>query len=123
MALGLHPQNVPNTLTQLHSISDEIWYRAGDQALDMSWYTKRALVSKLYAITELHLIQDTSPDKQATWEFLDRRIDDVMRIGPNLALSKNLTEAVGAGLSSILTIVKPYRNFNDTEILRRQEEL
>ena len=89
----------------------------------MSWYTKRALVSKLYAITELHLIQDTSLDKQATWEFLDRRIDDVMRIGPNLALSKNLTEAVGAGLSSILTIVKPYSNFNDTEILRRQEEL
>ena len=89
----------------------------------MSWYTKRALVSKLYAVTELHLIQDTSPDKEATWEFLDRRIDDVMRIGPNLSLGKNFSEALGSGFSSILTILKPYQNFDDTEIRRRQEEL
>jgi rpsU-divergently transcribed protein len=36
MALGMQPGNVPNTLKQIHSISDEIWYQAGDKAVDVS---------------------------------------------------------------------------------------
>ena len=26
MALGMHPKNLPNTLQQIHAISDEIWH-------------------------------------------------------------------------------------------------
>ena len=36
MALGAQPQNVVNTMTAVHNISDEIWYQAGDKAVDVS---------------------------------------------------------------------------------------
>lgn len=36
MALGAHPQNLPSTFSQIHSISDEVWFQAGDKAVDVS---------------------------------------------------------------------------------------
>ena len=36
MALGAQPQNVTSTLKQLHAISDEIWFQAGDKSIDVS---------------------------------------------------------------------------------------
>ena len=36
MALGAQPQNVPQTLKQIHAISDEVWFQAGDKAIDVS---------------------------------------------------------------------------------------
>jgi rpsU-divergently transcribed protein len=39
MALGMHPQNLPNTLQQIHAISDEIWFQAGDKAVDVSRFS------------------------------------------------------------------------------------
>lgn len=41
MALGLKPENLPTTLSQLYKISDEIWYLAGDRSIDINWYNKR----------------------------------------------------------------------------------
>jgi ubiquinone biosynthesis protein COQ9 len=41
-------------------------------------------VSKLYTVTELYMLQDKSDNKEATWEFLDRRLDEVMIIGKTL---------------------------------------
>jgi len=80
MALGAQPQNFAATAKQLHAISDEIWHQAGDKALDTSWYTKRALVTKIYVATELYMLQDDSYGNGATWEFLDRRIDNVLEV-------------------------------------------
>lgn len=81
MALGALPSNVPSTLRQIHSISDEVWFQAGDKAVDFSWYTKRAIVSKIYVATELYMLQDSSENHEATWEFLDRRIENVLAMG------------------------------------------
>jgi ubiquinone biosynthesis protein COQ9 len=46
----------------------------------VNWYTKRATLSAVYSSTVLYWLGDTSDGHQATWEFLDRRIDNVMQI-------------------------------------------
>jgi ubiquinone biosynthesis protein COQ9 len=76
MALGLQPKNLTTTLQQISSISDEIWKLSGDQSTDINWYTKRALLSKIYVLTETYMLQDKSPNFEQTWEFLDNRLED-----------------------------------------------
>jgi len=60
--------------------SDAIWTALGDTADDINWYTKRATLSGVYSATVLYWLGDTSPGDQQTWDFLDRRIDEVMQI-------------------------------------------
>ena len=59
--------------------ADAIWTALGDTSTDLNWYTKRATLSAVYAATVLFWLGDDSPDHQATWDFLDRRIENVMR--------------------------------------------
>ena len=59
---------------------DAIWNGLGDTSDDLNWYTKRATLSGVYGATVLYWLGDESPGNRDTWEFLDRRIDDVMRI-------------------------------------------
>ena len=60
--------------------ADAIWTALGDTSTDINWYTKRATLSGVYSATVLFWLGDDSPGHTATWDFLDRRIDDVMRI-------------------------------------------
>ncbi|WP_299286358.1 COQ9 family protein [uncultured Tateyamaria sp.] len=60
--------------------SDLIWNTLGDTSKDVNWYTKRATLAGVYSTTVLYWLGDDSADNQATWAFLDRRIDDVMQI-------------------------------------------
>ena len=60
--------------------ADRIWKALGDTSDDINWYTKRATLSGVYSSTVLYWLGDDSADRQATWDFLDRRIADVMRI-------------------------------------------
>lgn len=46
----------------------------------MNWYTKRAALTGIYNSTELVMVQDSSPDFQDTWNFLDNRIQDVVNM-------------------------------------------
>lgn len=59
---------------------DAIWTALGDTSDDVNWYSKRATLSAVYSATLLFWLGDDSPDRQATWAFLDRRIDNVMQI-------------------------------------------
>jgi len=59
---------------------DRIWLALGDTSDDVNWYTKRATLSGVYGTTVLFWLGDTSEDHARTWEFLDRRIEDVMQI-------------------------------------------
>jgi ubiquinone biosynthesis protein COQ9 len=59
---------------------DLIWDTLGDTSDDVNWYTKRATLSGVYTATVLYWLGDDSADHAATWEFLDRRIDNVMQI-------------------------------------------
>lgn len=58
---------------------DAIWTALGDTSEDFNWYSKRATLSGVYASTVLYWLGDGSEDHQATWEFLDRRIENVMQ--------------------------------------------
>lgn len=60
--------------------ADAIWDALGDTSQDVNWYTKRATLSGVYASTVLYWLGDDSYDGSDTWEFLDRRIEDVMQI-------------------------------------------
>ena len=56
-----------------------IWEALGDTSDDVNWYTKRATLSTVYSSTLLYWLGDDTPDHRATWEFLDRRIENVMQ--------------------------------------------
>ena len=74
------PANAPSGLKTLYRTVDEIWYAAGDRSVDFGFYTKRGLLAGVFSSTLLHWLDDGSEDFEATWAFLDRRIEDVMRI-------------------------------------------
>lgn len=59
---------------------DAIWYLAGDNATDFNYYTKRGLLAGVYGATVLTWLDDRSPGCADTWSFLDRRLDDALRI-------------------------------------------
>lgn len=60
--------------------ADRIWTALGDTSNDLNWYTKRATLSGVYGATVLYWLGDDSAEAQATWDFLDRRIDQVMQV-------------------------------------------
>jgi ubiquinone biosynthesis protein COQ9 len=60
--------------------ADAMWDALGDTSRDSNWYSKRATLSGVYSATVLFWLGDTSEGHADTWAFLDRRIEDVMRI-------------------------------------------
>lgn len=58
---------------------DLIWKTLGDTSDDFNWYSKRLILSGVYSSTLLFWLGDESVGSQATWEFLDRRIENVMQ--------------------------------------------
>lgn len=73
------PLYAPDGARAIWNTCDKIWMALGDTSDDINWYTKRATLSGVYGATVLFWLGDDSLDHQATWAFLDRRIDDVMR--------------------------------------------
>lgn len=74
------PQYAPDGAKLIWGTADAIWDALGDTSQDVNWYTKRATLSGVYSATVLFWLGDSSEDHAATWEFLDRRIDNVMQI-------------------------------------------
>jgi len=75
------PQNAPQAARQVYNTVDRIWLAAGDTATDFNFYTKRGLLAGVVGATTLYWLNDSSDGHADSWDFLDRRIDDVMRIG------------------------------------------
>jgi ubiquinone biosynthesis protein COQ9 len=73
------PMHAADGAKAIWGTADRIWTALGDTAQDLNWYTKRATLSAVHAATVLYWLGDSSPGKQATWEFLDRRIEQVMQ--------------------------------------------
>ncbi len=82
-------------LKLLYRTVDAIWYAAGDTSTDFNFYTKRATLAGVYSSTR-HWLNDRSEGSEATWGFLDRRIDNV----DALRRSGRPNWARGAGLSA-----------------------
>ncbi|MBZ6379264.1 hypothetical protein B5C34_08670 [Pacificimonas flava] len=74
------PQNAAYAARSLWRTADRMWRAAGDTATDLNHYTKRATLSGVYSSTLIYWLQDDSEEFAETRAFLDRRIDDVMKI-------------------------------------------
>ena len=78
-ALFALPQNAAVGARAVWGTADAIWTALGDTANDINWYSKRASLSAVYGATALFWLGDESTGHQATRDFLDRRIEGVMR--------------------------------------------
>ncbi len=78
-ALFALPQNSLMGTQAIWGTADAVWTALGDRSDDINWYSKRASLSAVYGATVLYWLGDESSDHQATWDFLDRRIEGVMR--------------------------------------------
>jgi len=73
------PRNAATGAGLVWGTADAIWRALGDTSDDINWYSKRATLSAVYSATVLFWLGDDSEGHHATWEFLDRRIEGVMR--------------------------------------------
>ncbi|OSP56762.1 COQ9 family protein [Pseudoruegeria sp. SK021] len=79
-ALFALPNHAPEGAKLVWDTAGRIWTALGDTSDDVNWYTKRATLSGVYASTLLYWLGDDSDGQARTWDFLDRRIADVMQI-------------------------------------------
>ena len=95
----------------LWASSDMIWKAIGDRSTDANFYSKRAILSGVYASTFAIWVGDAEPDKARTRAFLDRRIENVMQIESAKAGWRKLTAGLPdlAGLAATLRYGFPRR--------------
>ncbi|UAB78881.1 COQ9 family protein [Erythrobacter sp. SCSIO 43205] len=79
MSVMAMPQNAPRAMKLGWRSADIMWRLAGDTATDYNHYTKRAILAGIYSATLAVFVNDDSEGKAKTHEFLDRRIDGVMK--------------------------------------------
>ncbi|MBI1417449.1 MAG: COQ9 family protein [Limimaricola sp.] len=60
--------------------ADLIWDALGDTSDDVNWYSKRAILSAVYASCVLYWLGDQSEGATATDAFIARRIENVMQV-------------------------------------------
>ncbi|SDG41080.1 COQ9 family protein [Roseospirillum parvum] len=58
---------------------DAMWWAVGDASTDFNYYTKRASLAAVVAATTAFWLNDDTPETTATWDFLDRRIENVLK--------------------------------------------
>jgi len=80
LAVLAMPQNLPQALRTGWRTADLMWRIAGDTSTDFNHYTKRMTLGAVYGSTLLVWLDDQSEGRTETAAFLDRRIDDVMKI-------------------------------------------
>jgi ubiquinone biosynthesis protein COQ9 len=80
LAILAMPQNIPLALRIAWRTADTMWRIAGDTSTDFNHYTKRMTLGAVYGSTLLVWLDDRSEDMTDTAAFLERRIDDVMKI-------------------------------------------
>lgn len=79
LAVLVQPANVGLSARTLWRTADAMWRAAGDSATDFNHYSKRAILGGVYSATLLYWLDDDSDGHSATWDFIDRRIDGIMR--------------------------------------------
>ncbi|MEO0752634.1 MAG: COQ9 family protein [Pseudomonadota bacterium] len=119
MTLFSLPQYAGDGAQALWRTADLIWVTLGDTSRDVNWYTKRATLSGVYGATVLYWLGDESEGHFNSWAFLDRRIEDVMRIEKLKAKARDnrllggLVTAPESALNAILERMRPKAGPND----------
>ncbi|XP_037538593.1 ubiquinone biosynthesis protein COQ9, mitochondrial isoform X1 [Nematolebias whitei] len=78
----------------------------------MNWYTKRAALTGIFNTTELVMLQDSSPDFQDTWQFLDNRIKDIVNMATTAKQVQATGEAVVQGFMGAAVTLKNLTGLN-----------
>ncbi|ELW66196.1 DNA-directed RNA polymerase II subunit RPB3 [Tupaia chinensis] len=112
LSILMLPHNIPPSLNLLTSMVDDMWHYAGDQSTDFNWYTRRAVLAGIYNTTELVMMQDSSPDFEDTWRFLENRINDAMNMGHTAKQVKSTGEALVQGLMGAAVTLKNLTGLN-----------
>ncbi|GMF05125.1 unnamed protein product [[Candida] boidinii] len=81
LAQMIKPTILPLSLQELHNLSDDITFYAGDQSNDFAWYTKRFSLSNVFIQSELFMLKDYSKDFHNTLQFMNNRLDEVDKAG------------------------------------------
>jgi ubiquinone biosynthesis protein COQ9 len=117
-ALFALPQHAADGAKAIWGTADAIWEALGDASDDYNWFTKRATLSAVYGATVLFWLGDESPENRDTWAFLDRRIEDVMRIEKVKAeVRKNpVLSRLAAGPEWVLSRIKPPSRMPRTDL-------
>ncbi|KAL6974626.1 hypothetical protein U1Q18_028810 [Sarracenia purpurea var. burkii] len=102
LSIQAQPQNIPISLKHRALLVDEIWHAVGDEATDVDWYAKRAVLGAIYSSTEVYMLTDSSPDFHDTWTFLDGRVRDAFDLKKSIQEAKYFAEAIGAGMGNSL---------------------
>ena len=79
MTIMAMPQNAAKAFRLGWRSADIMWRLSGDTATDYNHYTKRAILAGIYSATLAVFVNDDSEGKAKTYEFLDRRIEGVMK--------------------------------------------
>jgi ubiquinone biosynthesis protein COQ9 len=74
------PSNAARAVKLTAGTVSRMWYATGDNSTDFSYYSKRLTLSAVYGATLLYWLDDQSEGHARTWEFLDRRIENVMQV-------------------------------------------
>lgn len=74
------PLNLPVAVRIAYRTVDAMWHACGDTSTDINFYTKRALLAGVYSGTVVFWLGDSSEESNDTWEFLDRRLVDMMEV-------------------------------------------
>lgn len=80
LPLLAQPRHLDIAARTVWRVVDGIWHALGDRSTDFNYYTKRALLAGVWSATVLYWLDDRSAGNAKTWEFLDRRIENVMQI-------------------------------------------
>jgi len=102
------PHMAPEGSKLIWGTADAIWTALGDTSEDVNWYTKRATLSAVYGSVVLYWLGDESDGTQATTDFIDRRIDNVMQFESfKAALNTNpLTKPFANALGQLTSRIK-----------------
>ena len=74
------PTNVLLATTLTWGTADAIWSATGKRSHDISWYTRRASLSAVFAATMMMWLDDQSEGCEETYAFLNRRLDEVTEV-------------------------------------------
>jgi ubiquinone biosynthesis protein COQ9 len=74
-----HPLRASEAARILWRTADKIWRALGDPSTDFNFYTKRTILSGVLGSTYVRWFSDDDPSNEATWVFLDARIENVMQ--------------------------------------------
>jgi ubiquinone biosynthesis protein COQ9 len=80
MAILARPDHAARAARLGWRAADRMWRAVGDSSTDIAWYTKRTTLAAVYAATLMAWMDDDSEGFADTRAFLDRRIEDVMKI-------------------------------------------